>query len=73
MNLTAITDPEQVAMNHFLDSLMLLKEGDFRDKRVIDVGCGGGFPGVPMKVGCPEMELTLLDSLAPGPLWRSGS
>lgn len=69
MNLTAITDPEQVAMNHFVDSLMLLKEGDFRHRRVIDVGCGGGFPGVPMKVGCPEMELTLLDSLGKRMHW----
>lgn len=69
MNLTAITDPEQVAMSHFVDSLMLLKEGDFRGRRVVDVGCGGGFPGVPLQVGCPEMELTLLDSLGKRMRW----
>ena len=54
MNLTAITDPEQVAKLHFLDSLTLLTLADFRQKRVIDVGCGG-FPGVPLKIACPEM------------------
>ncbi len=69
MNLTAITDPEQVAISHFVDSLMLLKEADFRSKRVVDIGCGGGFPGVPLKVGCPEMELTLLDSLGKRMRW----
>lgn len=69
MNLTAITDPEQVAISHFVDSLMLLKEADFRGRQVIDVGCGGGFPGVPLKVGCPEMELTLLDSLGKRMRW----
>ena len=69
MNLTAITDPEQVAKLHFLDSLTLLTLADFRQKRVIDVGCGGGFPGVPLKIACPEMELTLLDSLGKRMAW----
>lgn len=69
MNLTAITDPEQVALLHFVDCLLLLREADFRGKRVIDVGCGGGFPGVPVKIGCPEMELTLLDSLGKRMRW----
>ena len=45
MNLTAITEPRQVAQLHFLDSLTLLTLADFRHKQVIDVGCGGGFPG----------------------------
>lgn len=69
MNLTAITKPEQVALLHFVDSLLLLREADFRGKRVIDVGCGGGFPGVPIKIGCPEMKLTLLDSLGKRVRW----
>ena len=63
MNLTAIKTPEGVAKLHFLDSLTLLDAVDFKGKTVVDVGCGAGFPGVPLKIGCPEMELTLLDSL----------
>ena len=49
MNLTAITEPAEVARLHFLDSLALLKLADFRGKRVVDVGCGAGFPGVPLR------------------------
>lgn len=63
MNLTAIKTPEGVSQMHFLDSLALLNAADFKGKTVIDVGCGAGFPGVPLKIGCPEMKLTLLDSL----------
>lgn len=63
MNLTAITEPEAVARLHFADCLALLKVEDFRGKRVIDVGCGAGFPGVPLKLGEPSIALTLLDSL----------
>ena len=64
MNLTAITDPREVARLHFLDSLTLLDCADFRDgARVIDVGCGAGLPGVPLKIAAPGLELTLLDSL----------
>lgn len=63
MNLTAIKTPEGVAQLHFLDSLALLNAADFAGKTVIDVGCGAGFPGVPLKIGCPDMKLTLLDSL----------
>ena len=55
MNLTAITEPERVAKLHLLDSLTLLALKDLREKRVIDVGCGAGFPGVPLKIACPEM------------------
>ena len=69
MNLTAITDPEQVARLHFLDSLTLLTLASFRGKTVIDVGCGGGFPGVPLAIACPEAHVTLLDSLGKRMSW----
>ena len=62
MNLTAITEPSQVAKLHLLDSLTVAKTVDLKGKRVIDVGCGAGFPGVPVKIACPGLELTLLDS-----------
>ena len=63
MNLTAITEPEQVAELHLVDSAALLKSAPFAGRRVIDVGCGAGLPGVPLKILEPGMELTLLDSL----------
>lgn len=69
MNLTAITEPTQVARLHLLDSLSLLKAEELRGKRVIDVGCGAGFPGVPLKIACPEISLTLLDSLGKRMIW----
>ena len=69
MNLTAITEPTQVAKLHLLDSLSLLTLADLRGKKLIDVGCGAGFPGVPVKIACPEVKLTLLDSLAKRMNW----
>lgn len=63
MNLTAITQPEAVARLHFADCLSLLTMTDFKNKSVIDVGCGAGFPGVPLLLGEPSIRLTLLDSL----------
>lgn len=69
MNLTAITEEDQVAKLHLLDSLSLLTVMDLRGKKVIDVGCGAGFPGVPVKIACPEAELTLLDSLGKRMRW----
>lgn len=69
MNLTAITEPEKVAELHFFDSLALLNAADFKGKRVIDVGCGAGFPGVPLKIAEPSIELTLLDSLGKRTDW----
>ena len=69
MNLTAITAPDQVAKLHLLDSLSVLKAADLSGKCVIDVGCGAGFPGVPLKIACPGMKLTLLDSLGKRMNW----
>ncbi|MBR4030884.1 MAG: 16S rRNA (guanine(527)-N(7))-methyltransferase RsmG, partial [Clostridia bacterium] len=61
MNLTAITDPIEIAEKHFLDSAMCLKCGI--NGKVIDVGTGAGFPGIVLKILNPEIELCLLDSL----------
>ena len=69
MNLTAITEPAAVAKLHLLDSLSLLTLEDLSGKKVIDVGCGAGFPGVPVKIACPQMQLTLLDSLGKRMNW----
>ena len=69
MNLTAITEPEQVAKLHLLDSLTVLSVQDLTGKTVIDVGCGAGFPGVPLKIACPGVKLTLLDSLGKRMNW----
>ena len=62
INLTAITDPEGVASRHFADSLLAL-ELIPQGARLIDIGTGAGFPGIPLKIMRPDIELTLLDSL----------
>lgn len=69
MNLTAITDPDQFAKLHLLDSLTVLICEDLAGKSVIDVGCGAGFPGVPIAIACPEAQVTLLDSLGKRIQW----
>lgn len=63
MNLTAITEPTAVARLHFLDSLALLREEALAGKTLIDIGCGAGFPGVPLAIAEPTLRVTLLDSL----------
>ncbi|MCD7855914.1 MAG: 16S rRNA (guanine(527)-N(7))-methyltransferase RsmG [Clostridiales bacterium] len=63
MNLTAITEEREIALKHFSDSLTPLSLADFKNKKVIDVGTGAGFPGVPLKIAEPSIKLTLLDSL----------
>ena len=69
MNLTAITEDAQVARLHLLDSLTVLTAADLAGKSLIDVGCGAGFPGVPLAIGCPEAKITLLDSLGKRVHW----
>ena len=64
VNLTAITDPAQVEMRHFADSLSLMQVIPRRvGLRVIDIGTGAGFPGMPLKIICPEIDLTLVESV----------
>lgn len=64
INLTAITEPTDIVTKHFLDSILPLTELDIPEgARVIDVGTGAGFPGIPMKILRPDIELILLDSL----------
>ena len=69
MNLTAITEPTQVAKLHLLDSLTVLSTADLAGKTLIDVGCGAGFPGVPLAIACPDAKITLLDSLGKRMKW----
>lgn len=69
MNLTGITDDVGVANLHLLDSLTVLACADLKGKTLIDVGCGAGFPGVPLAIACPEAKVTLLDSLGKRMKW----
>jgi 16S rRNA (guanine527-N7)-methyltransferase len=62
MNLTGITEPEEVITKHFIDSLTVLDKVD-KNASIIDVGTGAGFPGIPIKIAFPETRVVLLDSL----------
>lgn len=68
MNLTAITEPEEVAVKHMIDSLLAYEAG-MAGKTLADVGTGAGFPGVPLKIAEPSIRLTLLDSLGKRMRW----
>lgn len=63
MNLTTIIDPTEIIIKHFVDSISLLKFTDLSNSKVIDVGTGAGFPGLPLKIADNSINLTLLDSL----------
>ncbi|MBO5136348.1 MAG: 16S rRNA (guanine(527)-N(7))-methyltransferase RsmG [Clostridia bacterium] len=64
MNLTSITDDEGIAIKHFIDSILVLSLVEIpENSKVIDVGTGAGFPGIPLKIMREDMEITLLDSL----------
>lgn len=64
INLTAITEDEEIVKKHFIDSIKVLKNDGLKNgNKVIDVGTGGGFPGIPIKIVLPECKITLLDSL----------
>lgn len=64
MNLTSIIEPREIAVKHFLDSISVLQHINLVDNcKVIDIGTGAGFPGIPLKIVRPDINLTLMDSL----------
>ena len=69
MNLTAIREEDKVARLHMLDCAALLNMAEFEGKTLVDVGTGAGFPGLPLKILCPSLSVTLLDSLGKRVTW----
>ncbi|XMB86500.1 16S rRNA (guanine(527)-N(7))-methyltransferase RsmG [Mycoplasmatota bacterium WC44] len=63
INLTAITEKSEVYLKHFYDSLCVVKTHNFKDEKICDIGSGAGFPGIPLKIIYPEIDLTIIDSL----------
>ena len=61
-NLTAITDKEEIDEKHFIDSLLPLKYVEVKRGRLLDIGSGAGFPGIPLAIVCPKVKVTLLES-----------
>ena len=62
INLTAITKPEEIILKHFIDSIISMKEIK-ENSKIVDVGTGAGFPGIPLKIVRPDLKITLVDSL----------
>ena len=62
INLTAITEPKEIIIKHFIDSLTINKYIE-KNNKIVDVGTGAGFPGIPIKIYRPDVEVTLVDSL----------
>jgi 16S rRNA (guanine527-N7)-methyltransferase len=63
MNLTAITDKEEVYLKHFYDSISIAFEFPFHQQSIVDVGAGAGFPSIPLKIIYPNLKVTIVDSL----------
>ena len=61
-NLTSLTDPEEIKVRHFEDSLSILKAVELSDQSVVDIGAGAGFPGIPLKIARPNIKLTLIEA-----------
>lgn len=63
MNLTAITEVSEVIKKHFIDSLTMIRVISLKDQKLLDLGTGAGFPGIPLKIAFPDLDVVLLDSL----------
>lgn len=61
-NLTSITDPEEIRLKHFEDSLSIIQTIELTDQSIIDIGAGAGFPGIPLKIKCAQIQLTLVEA-----------